>query len=76
MGVGELGKDTVDKGVVPTSGSFGSIPKVEGSKRQRGQKCLARGGQDEEVKRGTGLGGDEGSVLPVRRQPGDSSVGG
>lgn len=69
--MGELGKDTPDKGVLPTAG----IPKVE-DKRQREQKCLARGGQDEEVKRATGLGGDEGSVLPVRRQPGDSSVGG
>lgn len=76
MGVGELGKDTVDKGVVPTSGSSGNIPKVEGGKRQREQRCLARGDQDEEVKRRTGRGGDEGSVLPVRRQPGDSPVGG
>lgn len=27
MGVGELGNDTVDKGVVPTSGSSGSVLK-------------------------------------------------
>lgn len=66
MGVGELGKDTLDKGVEPTSGSSGSISEV-GDKRQREQKCLAIGGQNEEVKRGNGLGGDEGSVLPVRR---------
>ena len=37
---------------------------------------MARGSWDEEVKRGTKLEGDEGSVLPVRRQPGDWSVGG
>lgn len=37
MGVGELGKDTVDKGVVLTSHSSGSIPEVRG-KRQRETK--------------------------------------
>lgn len=55
MGVGELGKDTVDKGVVPTSGSSGSIPEVGPQDKGR-QKCLARGGQEEGVKRGPGLG--------------------
>lgn len=38
MGVGELGKDTVDKGVVPTSGISRSIPKVEGGAKDKGNK--------------------------------------
>lgn len=53
MGVEDLGKDTLDKGVVPTSGSSRSIPNW-GTKDKGNKSVWLEGGQKEEVKRGTG----------------------